>query len=321
MIARIIGAMGGVLLTLAGGTAVATNSRPELEQVMHDLLAWLPGEYSTYPQLYLERRAGAMPEGEHGDGYRIFGRIDAPQIAPVVIYGELRSGGPEGALAAGQPVLYVLAVDAAQRAVELSSRRLRDAGRLKAVLARPALWSKLAVEPQGNDDCSFLWRRYGAQLRGTPAESGCGGPPPGGAAQRPRADLEWLLDPEELWVLEAGRRDRTHARFYKARRFDCSAVVADQGRPATRTFSLHDRGGRGWIRQDARRGELAELFRGMVPVGEPPQLRRQTWLTLYGDPESAPIARTVIEGSADRLSLESGDTQLSCALAPASGPR
>lgn len=321
MIARIIGAMGGVLLTLAGGTAAATNSRPELEQVMHDLLVWLPGEYSTYPQLYLERRAGAMPEGEHGDWYRIFGRIDAPQIAPVVIYGELRSGGPEGALAAGQPVLYVLAVDAAQRAVELSSRRLRDAGRLKAVLARPALWSKLAVEPQGNDDCSFLWRRYGAQLRGTPAESGCGGQPPGGAAQRPRADLEWLLDPEELWVLEAGRRDRTHARFYKARRFDCSAVVADQGRPVTRTFSLHDRGGRGGIRQDARRGELAELFRGMVPVGEPPQLRRQTWLTLYGDPESAPIARTVIEGSADRLSLESDDTQLSCALAPASGPR
>ena len=41
--------------------AVATNSKPELAKVLEDLLAWLPGEYTSIPQVYLERALGAPP--------------------------------------------------------------------------------------------------------------------------------------------------------------------------------------------------------------------------------------------------------------------
>lgn len=318
MIGRITGAVGCMLLSLASATAAATNSHAELERVARDLAAWLPGEYSTYPQVYLERRLGTMPEGEHGDWYRVFGRIEAPQLAPIVFYSELRSGGPEGVLV-GEPLLYVLTIDDAQRAVELRSRRLLDARKLRSVLTRPALWSRLALDPHDVADCILLWRRYGAQLRGIAGEGGCAAAPEG-PSQKRRLELEWLLDPDELWILEAGRRDQTHTRFFKARRFDCSAVLAARGRPATRTFSLHDRGGRSWIRQDGGGGEQVELLRGLLPFGDPPQLRRQIWLTLYRQPGNTIVASSMeLTGGDGRIALEAGDTQLSCEPAPA-GP-
>ena len=66
--------------------AAATNSKPELAKVLADLLAWLPGEYASIPQVYLERALGTPPDGEHETYYRVFAKIDAPHLAEHVIY-------------------------------------------------------------------------------------------------------------------------------------------------------------------------------------------------------------------------------------------
>lgn len=300
------------MLLLASAQATATNSRPELEQAMRDLLAWLPGEYSSFPQLWLERRLGAMPEGEHAQSYRLFTRIEAPQIGAQVLYAELRDGGPDGALAPGQPLLYVVTIDEERRSVNLVGRRLRDAERFRGIPGRPELWKQLAVDTSA-PACHIAFRRLGTQLRGLADESG--EPCESGVQPRaPKSGSEWVLNPEELWIAPAGRADRTHTRLSRLRRFDCSAVYAAGAPPATRTFTIHDRGGRAWIWQDARGGgEQVELFRGLVPTGEPPVLRAQMWLTLLGAaPE--PLARTVIEGTATRLAVETADTRVSCEL-------
>lgn len=317
----------------AAGSAGATNSRPELEQVMRDLLAWLPGEYSSYPQLYLERELGAMPEGEHEDWYRIFARIEAPHIGPRVVYGELRAGGPEGPIVTGQQILYVVSLDEGHRAVGVSGRRIRDAGRFEAVHTRPELWSELAIDPRsGGSGCDFRWRRHGVQLRGMLDDDGRCEIVSKISGSRMSFDAEWVLNPEELWVFDnsyadgrrllTGREDRTHTRFSKTRSFDCSAVYARGGRLASRVFLLHDRGGRGWIWQDAKSGagEQVELFRGLAPGGEPPLLRPQFWLALYRGRAAEPVARTLVAGSTDRIALEHGDTQVTCRLATPRAP-
>lgn len=310
MLTRVAAAM---LLLLASAGAAATNSRPELELALRDLLAWLPGEYSSFPQLWLERRLGAMPEGEHAQSYRLFARIEAPQIGTHVLYSELRAGAPDSALAPGQPLLYVVAIDEQRRSVDLLGRRVRDAERLRGIQTRPELWKQLALDTSA-PACLIGFRRIGTQLRGLTDEAGelCENLD---QPRAPRPGAEWVLNSEELWIAPAGRADRTHTRYSRLRKFDCSAVYAASGQPATRTFAIHDRGGRAWIWQDAKGGgEQVELFRGLVPTGEPPLLRPQMWLALLGSATAEPIARTIIDGVASRLAVETADTRVSCEL-------
>ena len=58
----ISGAMALVIMVAWSVPATATNSEPELEWVMARLLDWLPGEYTTAPQLETEREFGPPPD-------------------------------------------------------------------------------------------------------------------------------------------------------------------------------------------------------------------------------------------------------------------
>jgi cytochrome c len=305
--------------------SLATNSRPELELVMRDLLEWLPGEYSTHPQLYLERRLGPMPEGEHEDWYRIFAKIDAPQIGPNVIYGELRVGGPDGPIITGQQILYIVSIDDEHRAVNVSGRRISDAEKFKSAHLRPEVWKDLSIDARTGGNCPFRWRRHGVQLRGILNDDGKCQIVSKVSGNKMSFDAEWILNENELWVFDnnyvegqglfMGREDRTHTRLSKVRKFDCTASYLEADRPTTRTFRVHDRGGRAWIRPDGKGGgEQIELFRGLVPVGSPATLKEQMWLALYDGKTEDPVARTAIDGVADRLALESKDTRVMCEL-------
>ena len=109
---------------LATMPAMATDSAAELDQVKQKLLQWLPGDYSTRPQLALERALGTPPSGEHEDWYRIFAPINAPQVGEHVIYGQLHSGGRDGPIIPGTQVLYIVSIDEEHRAVNVSGRRV-----------------------------------------------------------------------------------------------------------------------------------------------------------------------------------------------------
>ena len=70
--------------------------RAELEKIMEDLIAWLPGSWDSYPQVYRERTGVIPEEGEHEHWHRVFARIDAPQVGDVVFYGQIHAEGRDG---------------------------------------------------------------------------------------------------------------------------------------------------------------------------------------------------------------------------------
>ena len=51
-------------VTIATGPAYDFDRR-ELESILEDLVAWLPGEWSSEPQLNYERNVRMPAEGEH----------------------------------------------------------------------------------------------------------------------------------------------------------------------------------------------------------------------------------------------------------------
>ena len=76
-----------VVTVRASAGPVHDPSRQELESILADLIAWLPGGWDSYPQVHFERRYRMPAEGEHEHWHHIFERIDAPQIGEVVFYG------------------------------------------------------------------------------------------------------------------------------------------------------------------------------------------------------------------------------------------
>lgn len=72
------------------------HDRKELESILEDLVAWLPGEWDNFPQIHYARTVRMPEEGEHEPWYRTFARIEAPQIGEVVFYGQINVGGRDG---------------------------------------------------------------------------------------------------------------------------------------------------------------------------------------------------------------------------------
>ena len=84
-------AIAGILLTPVATANAAVLAGPrydadrkELESVLQDMIAWLPGEWSSFPQIYHARTMTMPADGEHDPWYRTFKRIRAPQIGEYV---------------------------------------------------------------------------------------------------------------------------------------------------------------------------------------------------------------------------------------------
>ena len=210
-------------------SAHATNSRPELESVMAMLIQWLPGEFSSRPQLELERQYGAPPDGEHYDWYRIFAQIDAPHIGEHVIYGQLHIGDKSQPIVPGTQVLYIVSIDEERMAVSVSGRRIANPEQFAFAHEHPELWENMAIDPDYGGNCDFRWRLHGNQIVGRLAQKGEAAIDGNCSMTSKKSgvnmtwDAEWVLNDRELWiydngylddgVLFQGREDRTHIRL------------------------------------------------------------------------------------------------------------
>ena len=245
-----------IALSLMAMPAGATNSKPELMKVLEDFMAWMPGEYTSIPQVFLERNLGAPPDGEHDLFYRVFAPIDAPHLAEHVIYTQIRLDGDDGPIFPGQQVVFLISIDEELGAVSISGRRIKDPHQVRRCpsppgrLARPRARSQLrrqlqlqlaAARQHSFGDCRL--REFG-QCTMVSKNTG----------QQMTWDAEWILNPDELWIYDngyledgsliSGRLDRTHLRMYKARRYECFAALRyeDGNNQVINPFFMHDRG-------------------------------------------------------------------------------
>lgn len=308
------------LLSLATPPAAATNSRAELEGVLADVVAWMPGEYSTAPQLDVERRYGTPPDGEHEDWYRVFALVDAPQVGQHVIYGELRIGGPDGALVKGTQILYNVVVDEKTMTVHANGRRVLDAEQFVRAHERPETWPQLAVDPRFGGNCDFRWTRHGTQVHGILNHDGTCRMVSKVSGKEMSFDAEWVLTPDQLWLFDnnyvygpgpddrslfMGRDDRTHVQLYKVGWYACS-VRGLAGAPAT--LRLRDRGQAERLGQGEGAPELV-LLRG-YRAGADGTLGEVTTLALHRPGEAPLEARA--PGTAARISLQAGELSVGC---------
>ena len=243
-----------IALSLMPLPAAATNSRPELMKVLEDLMAWLPGEYTSVPQVFLERNLGAPPDGEHEVFYRVFARIEAPHLAEHVIYTQIRLDSDDGPVFPGQQIVFLISMNEELGAISISGRRIRDPHKFVDAHLRPDVWPDLEPDPNFGGNCAFNWRRHGKQLRGLLGEFGQCTMVSKNTGDEMTWDAEWILNPDELWVYDNGyledgalffgREDRTHLRMYKARRFECFAALrfGDGSNQVINPFFMHDRG-------------------------------------------------------------------------------
>ncbi|MCB1623094.1 MAG: hypothetical protein KDI32_00805 [Pseudomonadales bacterium] len=246
------------LMVAAPGIAAPAYDfdRKELEAILDDLVAWLPGEWSSYPQIYHERAVRVPAEGEHDDWYRTFARIDAPQIGEYVFYGQINIGGRDGPLMSRSQVLYKAEIDMVRQRVLVRGQTPKNPEQYVNLQDHPQLWHEVEMRDPAQIHCDFLWHRNGTQivgvLDGPTDERRKFGPGTCNytSAQTNSefmADAEWVLSPDELWLYDInvmggqqfiGRKDRTHIRLYRARPYRCEVSDA-RGK---RSVDANDRG-------------------------------------------------------------------------------
>ncbi len=324
--------LAGLVLIAVAPLAGATNTRAELEGVLEDLMAWLPGEYSSRPQVELETLLGAPPDGKHYDWYRIFARIDAPQLGEHVIYGELHVGSKDEPVVPGTQVVYLISIDEAHGAVNVNGRRIKNPEAYGSLHLDPTRAKTVEVDPNYGGNCDFRWRRHGDQLVGRlaqPDEAAIDGDcvmtsKVSGVTMR--WDAEWVLTPEELWIYDngyvreseqpetwrlfQGREDRTHIRLSRVRQYTCGVQLAVPGsEPRRFELELHNRGGQAEL---AGQDMSLRLFRGPLSGhGERPD--DFTVLSLHRVSDGREVARGLWRGVTDYLGIEAPPVSAHCA--------
>jgi hypothetical protein len=289
------------------------QDRKQLEAVMRDLIAWLPGAWDSYPQIYYERTVAMPKGGVHEHWHRTFARIDAPQVGEVVFYGQINADGRDGPIVAGSQVLYKAVIDEKLGAVNILGQGPADPEKYENLHERPELWKEVRMREPEALNCDFIWRRDGNQLFGvlqgnTPEKQKYG---PGTCAfiskrtdAEFRADAEWVLTPDQLWLYDnnwmadmlfLGREDRTHIKLYRSTPYDCRITDA----AGTREVKGYDRGYKTAVTaKDGRTFDLM-LLRAEYPaeVGVTDRLRLMLndagTLTAAASAEAAPLAAKI----------------------------
>jgi hypothetical protein len=306
--------------------------RKELEAVLEDLMAWLPGEWSAEPQLHYERTVRMPKEGEHELWYRTFARIDAPQVGPHVFYGQINIATRDGPLYGRSQVIYTASIDEARGVVLVRGQALADPEKYINLQDRPELWSQVKMN-EAAINCDFIWRRHGEQvigvLEGRTEDKRVNGPGTctftSSSGKEFYSDAEWVLSPETLWLYDIntlagvrfnGREDRTHTRLSRARPYRCSVRDAD-GR---RSIDSYDRGGYGPAK--ARDGQALQwkLLRALYPAADGTGLDDQLRLTLQPPESDEVLEASRAAPKADRIALDARGVKVECARQEKFGP-
>ncbi|MBL8642881.1 MAG: hypothetical protein JNK21_03025 [Rhodospirillaceae bacterium] len=224
------------------------QDRKQLESVLQDMIAWWPGAWDSYPQIYYEKNVAAPKDGPHEHWHRTFARIDAPQVGEVVFYGQINADGRDGPIIAGSQVLYKAYIDEKLGAVNVLGQGPLNPEEFENLHERPELWSKVQMRDPAALNCDWIWRRDGEHVFGvlqgnTPEKQQYG---PGTCAfiskrteAEFKADAEWVLTPDQLWLYDnnwsagqlfLGREDRTHIKLYRSTPYDCRVKDASGAR-------------------------------------------------------------------------------------------
>jgi hypothetical protein len=298
-------------------------TRVELEQTLADLLAWLPGEWSTYPQLHFENTVRMPAEGPHEDWYRVFARINAPQVGKQVFYGQINEGGREGPLVPRTQIIYTVEIDEARQVVLVRGQPPLNAEKYVNLHERPELWGEVRQRDPAAINCDFIWRRSGTQivgvLEGRTPDRRKAGPGTCSYAMQPDveffADAEWVLGPDDLWLYDInkiggrqfiGRADRTHTRLFRSRPYVCAVRDAD----GERRLPAYDRGFVGTAR-GAKKLEFM-LLRALYPKADGSGLEDQLRLTLHDAAAAGVLARTDAAPLATRVAANYDGVAVAC---------
>ncbi|MBL8631076.1 MAG: hypothetical protein JNM81_15690 [Rhodospirillaceae bacterium] len=256
------------------------QDRKELEQVLQDMIAWLPGAWDSYPQIYYEKTVAMPTGGTHEHWHRTFARINAPQIGDVVFYGQINADGRDGPVVAGSQVLYKVYIDEKLGAVNVLGQGPLNPEEFENLHERPELWGKVQMREPGALNCDWVWRRDGKQVFGvlqgnTPDKQKYGPGTCSFISKRTdaefKADAEWVLTPDVLWLYDnnwsggqlfLGREDQTHLKLYRSTPYDCRVKDAE----GTRTVKGYDRGYK--MKLTAKGGQKLEamLLRAEYPA-------------------------------------------------------
>lgn len=304
-------------------------TRPELESIRDDLIAWLPGSWDSYPQLHFQRRVMTPAEGEHPHWHRTFARIDAPQIGELVFYGQINLGGRDGPLMHRSQILYKVWLDEERDAVVINGQMPLDPAAAVNLHEKPELWSQVQMRDESAIRCDFLWRRDGAQIVGVldaKVEAGRKGGP-GTCSYRVGdtdveffADAEWVLGPEDYWDYDinimaghqfVGRADRTHIKLYRVQDYRCE--VADQS--PRREWPAHNRGAK--LRVVGTSGPLQlMLLRAPMPDAQGRGMHDRLRLMLQPMGVEMPVHEVEAPAKADLIRLQHAGIEVTCRATP-----
>jgi hypothetical protein len=315
-----------VLIGSAQAGPAYDHDRKELEEVMARLIAWLPGSWDSFPQVYYERTVRMPAEGEHEHWHRVFARIDAPQVGDVVFYGQINVGGRDGAIMGRSQVLYKAVIDEARGVVSITGQSPAEPEKFENLHERPELWRKVRMLNESAVRCDFVWRRRGTQIFGvvdgkTPERRKHG---PGtcsyvseNTGEEFVSDAEWVLEADQLWLYDSntmggqlfiGREDKTHVRLYRARPYTCDVGAG----PDRRRLDAHDRG----FAVDLGGGRSVLLMRAELPAKN--GLEDRLRLILMAD--GKPVASADAAPLAEQIALDAQGVKASCRAATQFAP-
>ncbi|MFZ9708765.1 MAG: hypothetical protein ACO3CV_03890 [Steroidobacteraceae bacterium] len=330
-----------VLLVLSAGVRAADSpgprydfSRQELEAILDDLIAWLPGSWDSYPQVHFQRRVRAPAGGEHAHWHRVFARIDAPQLGEVVFYGQINLGGRDAPMMHRSQILYTARIDEARGAVIVNGQGPADPERFENLHERPELWSEVRMRDPAALRCDFLWRREGTQIVGLLEAKAVEGRKAGlgtcsyrvdGTDVEFFADAEWVLGPENLWDYDinlmnghqfVGRPDRLHKRLYRAAGYECRVRDA----AGERKWFTHDRGGTQAVTDRTGRALRLMLLRAPMPNAEGHGMQDRLRLMVQRPNEDTPLQQSEHAPLANTASIEFEGVSASCERASSLPP-
>lgn len=306
-------------------------TRGELDQLLDDLTAWLPGEYSSAPLVRLEEESGVAPEKRHPSEFWILARVDTPKVGSRVFLQQVHAGNTEGEVALQWQMLHALRIDAARDGVVVERRAMLAPAQSIDAYRDSARQGTLAFDPDSEPACDWLWRRRGTALIGTLVTHGTTRAPcmKGSGDTAVVDSAEWILSADELWIRDEpgpalAQVDRQRAaappvassylRLFKSRRFGCSwqANFGDAA-PTTSLFELHDRGGEYRVEAPTGGTRLLRLMRGPVPTERLRGQREVTSLAVIGASNGRIFAESRMSGATDYITLRFADQLIECA--------
>jgi hypothetical protein len=318
---------------------VYDHDRKELESILDDISAWLPGEWSSEPQLHYARTVRMPADGEHEPWYRTFARIDAPQIGPWVFYGQINLGGRDGPLYQRSQILYKASIDEQRGVVLIRGQTPAEPEKFVNLQDHPELWKQVRMRDEASIRCDFIWRRDGEQVVGVLDGPNLDGPNEEGRKYGPGtcsyisdnggrefySDSEWTLTPDTLWIYDInllggvqfiGRKDRTHTKLYRARPYRCTVTDAT-GR---RSIDANDRGAGGSVEASGGRKLAWMLLRARYPAADGFGLDEQLRLMLTEPDSPKPLHSSSAAPRADRVALRADGVAVDCARQEKFGP-